>query len=349
MPRVRPVRRGATGGGARRGPSVTWHARLEDHVIGARASADGRLVAAASISGPVALLDAVHGTQVAMLAGHDHGTASIDWSPVAPVLASGGHDGRVMLWGAGSGAPAGTLGAGSSWVERVRWSPDGALLAAAAGRRVTLWRADGAVVAEWTDHPSTVTDIAWSPDGSLLAATSYGGVSLWSIERPDPVRLEWIGSSLALAWSPTGRHLATGDQDATVHFWDVMERSDLQMSGYPTKVRELAWDATGRHLATGGGVDVTVWDCAPPGPEGSLPAVAEGDGTQISALAAHPVAELIAAGSHGGRLFLFRPLGAAARGRIELGAGVSVLAWLADGRRLVAGTGAGDVVCLQPG
>jgi len=319
---------------------------LDDHVIAAQASPDGALVAAASAAGPISVFTASGGDTVHALAGHAHGTAAIDWCPTAPVLASAGHDGCVRLWDGSSGAPGAELAAGSSWVERVRWSPDGSLLAGAAGRRITLWRADGLVLAEWDGHPSTVTDIAWSPDGSLLAATSYGGVTLWSTAHPDPVRLEWTGSSLTVAWSPTGHHLATGDQDATVHFWEVVSESDLQMSGYPTKVRELAWDGSGRYLATGGGSDVTIWDCAPPGPAGSRPAVAEGDGTRLCALAPQRRGDLIAAGTEGGRVFLFRPLGAAGRGGTELGAGVSALAWLPDERHLVAGTEAGGLTCL---
>ncbi len=347
MPRVRPIRRGAALAARRPDPVVAWSARLDDHVIDVQPSGDAELVAAASVSGPIALLDATTGLLRHALPGHGIGTTAIHWRPGRTELASVGQDGRVRLWNGGTGAQTAELEAGSSWVERVRWSPDGQSLAAAAGRRITLWTADGAVLAEWDDHPSTVTDIAWSPDGALLAATSYGGVTLWSVDSPEPVRLEWTGSSLTLAWSPTGRHLATGDQDATVHFWIVARGSDLQMSGYPTKVRELAWDASGRHLATGGGSDATIWDCAPPGPAGSRPAIAEGDDSLVAALAAQHRGDLIAAGSEDGRVFLFRALAAADRGSVELGDGVSALAWCHDDRHLVAGTDSGGVTCLR--
>ena len=64
-----------------------------------------------------------------------------------------------------------------------------------------------------------------------------------------------------MAWSPDGKVLAHGNQDATVHFWYAQTGTDLQMSGYPTKVRELGWDFTSRYLATGGGRMPCVWDC----------------------------------------------------------------------------------------
>jgi WD40 repeat protein len=76
---------------------------------------------------------------------------------------------------------------------------------------------------------------------------------LFGVSQEAPQRrFEWKGSILRLAWSPNGRFVATGDQDSTVHFWFEEDRRDLQMSGYPTKVREL-WNAASRYLATGGG------------------------------------------------------------------------------------------------
>ncbi len=343
MPRVRPVRRSAALAGQRAHLTVRWRTELEEHVIVARPSGDGALVAAAAVSGDVAILDAATGAPRHDHPGHAQGASCLDWRPGSRTLASGGHDGTVRIWD-----PQGCreLEAGASWVERVRWSPDGSLLAGSAGRRITIWRPDGIVLAEWPDHPSTVTDIGWSPDGSLLAATSYGGVTLWSPDAPDPVRLEWTGSSLALAWSPTGHHLATGDQDATVHFWMVTRRTDLQMSGYPTKIRELAWDSSGRHLATGGGSDVTTWDCAPPGPAGSRPSIVEGDDSLVSALSAQWRGAMIAAGSQAGRIFAFRAGASGERGRIELMEGVSSLSWFPDDAGLLAGTDAGGVFSI---
>jgi len=42
---------------------------------------------------------------------------------------------------------------------------------------------------------------------------------------------------LARAWSPDGQYLCHGNQDATVHFWIVRSAKELQMWGYPTKIR----------------------------------------------------------------------------------------------------------------
>ena len=146
------------------------------------------------------------------------------------------------------------------------------MLASAAGRKLKLWNAVGALVRECPDHQSTISGLQWKPHARQLASIAYGGVTLWDPHQLEAVRrLECIGSSLVIAWSPDGKHIATGDQDSTVHFWIMPTGDDLQMSGYPTKVRELSWDATSRYLATGGGEEVTVWDCSGGGPAGTEP------------------------------------------------------------------------------
>lgn len=345
MPRVKPARRSALAPPPP--PAVRWRASIDDHVVAARPRPAGGPVAAASISGPIAVLDDATGRIVRTLAGHRLGTPSIDWQPGGTTLASGGQDGTVRLWDAVTGRETAAADAGAAWVERVAWSPGGRRLAAAAGRHVSLLDDDGELLQRWSDHPSTVTDVGWSPDGTVLAASSYGGVSLWSPGRDEPRRLGWTGSSLALAWSPTGRHLATGDQDATVHFWIVPEASDFQMSGYATKVRQLAWDAAGRHLATGGGSDVTVWDCSPPGPAGTRPSVVEGDDTLVGVVAGQTRGRMIAFGSEGGRIVVFRAGSGRRSQRIEMGEGVSTLCWHPGDDGLLVGTEMGTVASIN--
>ena len=131
------------------------------------------------------------------------------------------------------------------------------------GRKLRLWTPAGDLLRECSPHVSTVTDIAWHPSRQQLATTCYGGVSFWQPDRSEAVRqFAWKGSLLALAWSPNGKLLASGDQDSSVHFWFVTDGTDLHMSGYACKVRELTWSADSRFLATGGSVDVVLWDCS---------------------------------------------------------------------------------------
>ncbi|HZS35905.1 MAG TPA: WD40 repeat domain-containing protein, partial [Polyangia bacterium] len=119
-----------------------------------------------------------------------------------------------------------------------------------------------------------------------LVTSCYGGLQFVEVGKADWVReLEWKGSILTAAPSPDGRFIATGNQDATVHVWETESGKDLQMNGYPFKVRELAWCEGGPLLATGGSNVITVWSFAGRGPAGKPPEELKGHEERICGLA----------------------------------------------------------------
>ena len=194
-----------------------WQAELNDHVIDLAWAADGALLAAAIVSGPVTIWRARRGEPAAALAGHDLGTMSIAWRPDAPILATAGQDGALRLWDGASGHMQQELAGGASWVSQVRWCPvQGGKrpprLASAAGRTVRFWHADGRLEREYANHPSTVADIQWHKRRNELAIAAYGVLILCNPDRPEDLRvLRWQGSSLVIAWSPDGRKIASRD------------------------------------------------------------------------------------------------------------------------------------------
>ncbi|MBI2806800.1 MAG: WD40 repeat domain-containing protein [Planctomycetes bacterium] len=291
------------------------------------------------------------------------------------LLASAGQDGKVRLWDPVTGTQTREMPAGAAWVERVAWCPNASgILASAAGKKLRLWNAAGELLCEYPDHPSTITDLQWNPKEPILASAAYGKLSLWPLPpvgqafQPDPgaksvksVRLEsltygrgeikavrefaWQGSMLALAWSPDAKYIAAGGQDATVHFWNLSTGDDLQMAGYPRKVRELAWDASSRWLATGGADVVCVWDFAGKGPAGTTPIQLESHKSSITCLTYQPKGDLLASGGEDGQVALWRPH--KQRGVLAIAkhdAEVSQLAWSTDNRRLAVGTANGGIV-----
>ena len=180
------------------------------------------------------------------------------------------------------------------------------MLASAAGRKLKLWNAVGALVRECPEHQSTISGLQWKPHVRQLALIAYGGVTLWDPHQSEAVRrLEWVGSPLEIAWSPDDKHIATGDQDSTVHFWIMSTGDDLQMSGYPTKVREFSWDATSRYLATGGGEAVTVWDCSGRGLAGTEPITLSRRQDFLSVLRFQRRGKLLASGGADGLAYVW--------------------------------------------
>src|SRR5262249_53877612 len=119
-----------------------WRAPIGDHVISLAWSPKGDLLAAASVSGPIALFDA-SGQARGTLKGHGFGTAMVSWRKDGAMLASAGQDGKVRLWDVRSGTESVALAGGAAWVEHVSWHPSRDLLASAAGKKLRLWSGDG--------------------------------------------------------------------------------------------------------------------------------------------------------------------------------------------------------------
>jgi len=156
--------------------------------------------------------------------------------------------------------------------------------------------------------------------------------------------LNYRGSVLRIAVSPTGRYVATADQNSTVHFWRTEDWDDAEMSGYPHLVTSLSWDSTGRYLVTDGGEDGYVWDCSDPGPNGRMPERLKGDPDFLTrCLAFAPDRAVCATAGESGIVAVYdvtKP------NRVEVGRfgdAVSALVWVAGKQALIAGTVAGAV------
>lgn len=334
---------------------ATWDARLDDHVISLSWSPDNQWLAAASVAGAMGVFYAKDGAPVCALAGHRFGTTAVAWSPDSSCLASAGQDGKVKFWDLIHCRELASIDAGAAWVESIAWERDngaGPRLATAAGRKLRLWSKDGELRREYPEHPSTIADIKWIFVGDdrkpLLASAAYGQLALWDVHSDNAVKkFEWKGSILALAPSPNGRYLATGNQDSTVHFWYVKNGEELHMSGYSTKVRELSWDSASRYLATGGGDQVTVWDCSGKGPSGSKPIVLKGHQGVLHCLGYQPYGGLLASGADDGLVAVWRPAKQTKPVAIHMmEEAVSQVAWSPDSRSLAVGSHNGQIKIL---
>src|SRR5207237_5126611 len=69
---------------------------------------------------------------------------------------------------------------------------------------------------------------------------------------------------LALAWSPDGKHIASGGADGSVQVWDASTgHTYVTYSGHTAPVYAVAWSLDGKHIASGGSDgSVKVWDAA---------------------------------------------------------------------------------------
>jgi len=267
-------------------------------------------------------------------------------------LATAGEDGRVRLWD-DRGAPIATLTEEPGWVEHLTWTPDGRILAAAAGRSIHLWQ-DLTSLGVWYDAARTVLALAWAPDSRRLATAANKGLHLWQVGGQAPVQLlRFPGAPVVLDWRPDGKALAVGTQDGFLQLWRQSRpggrgkaggSSQLMMRGYPAKVTCLDWHPTRSRIATAGGPDLVIWD---------IPDAGEGRATPlrlhreaITVLAYAPNGALLASGDRSGRLCIWQDGGTPVQS-IGLEAEISALDWHPDGTAIAVGCTDGRVAVLD--
>jgi WD40 repeat protein len=312
-----------------------------DHILDLKWNPEGTRLLATPATGAVLVAD-----ETAMLLeelpGHGMGNGSSDWFAGEP--ATCGFDGKIRC-GSWEWKP------GRGMIEHVRTSPDGALLAAGQGKALHIFDAAGSDEKSLRELPAVVSDFAWNPKSPAEIATAgAGGALLWRLGEKEPfARFDWGGASLQVRWSNDGRWLATADQTASVHVYDIPKDNPLNMEGFESKVRALSFSADGKRLATAGSPVVTVWPCASAkGPDGARPIQVDGSESEVLALDFSAATGQLATGDGEGTLLVVTfEKGQFRRKRARLGTGISALAWHPTKPLLAVGHASGLVTWLS--
>lgn len=196
---------------------------------------------------------------VGRLMGHSHPVRAMAWGARSGILATGGGDGRIVLWsGRGQLRQERALTAGASDVFGLAWRPDDQILASAGrDQAIQLWRpGTGGRRDVWTAHTGAVYALAWSPCGTYIASAGWDKtVRIW---RADDRSLNAVCTGhhhnvVCLCWSPDSTALASGSLDGTVRIWEVTRGDTLTvLSTEQRAVTDIAWSPNGDLIATGG-------------------------------------------------------------------------------------------------
>jgi WD40 repeat protein len=251
---------------------------------------------------------------------------------------TGGDDGRLLHTGM-DGASRELAHVKGRWIENVTSSRETGLIAYTAGKSATILHDDESTTFQ---HPSTAAGVAFDPKGRRLAVAHYDGASLWWAKAADqhPKILKWKGSHLGVTWCPDGRFIVTTMQENALHGWRLDDAADMRMSGYPAKVKCFVWDRRGRMLFTGGSSRVIGWPfTGRSGPMGREPMeLGPERDALILVVATHPTADIVAAGTSDGTVWLESIGDPGAEFALLDGGKISALAFSPGGELLAVGT-----------
>jgi len=325
----------------------SWEAQVYDYGISCGWALGGGLLLVGDASGNLFCFEGDSGNILWKKDNcHKEGLLAMSVNPDGKTFSTSGQDGMVKIWNCKNGEENFKVKLGKTWVEHLKWSPNGKSLAVGSSRNALIFNSNGEEIWNSGEHQSTVSAIAWANDNELATAC-YGRVTFYNVVSNNiNQKLEWQGSLVSIALSPNGDIVACGSQDNSVHFWRRSTGQDAEMTGYPGKPSNLSFDNTGTLLATGGSERVTVWSFKGNGPEGTIPGELNHHTEPISCLSFANKGMLIASGSRDGSVVVSflkengdgNPVGAAFAGNI-----ISAIEWKPNDSSIAAITSEGKI------
>ena len=175
--------------------------------------------------GTVRVWDPRTGDQISLNADHASRVTGIAFSPDGTTIASTGESGRVILSETKNGAASYSSDAEPVPPTVLAFSPRGDLVAFGNwGYNLKILDLNTKVILNTKLHKESISGIAFSPDGSLVISTGLDGKGIAidpNTGRRVFVLSDGVNDMLAVAFSPDGKYVATGNEAGEFKIWDA--------------------------------------------------------------------------------------------------------------------------------
>jgi WD40 repeat protein len=194
-----------------------------DQEMNSAFSPDDRLLATASVNGPVRIWNVARGLLFTTIGGQRDLVEHLEFSPAdGNVLLTASHDGTARLWDVDGILTTNLLH--DNPPTFAVFSPDNVhLLTGGGDSAVHLWdTVTGRKLAD-LDTQRIVNSATFSPDGSRIATANLAGrIRVWDVaSRSEIAQLKSRGGLLHIQFSPKGDLLAASSGLGTAQLWDV--------------------------------------------------------------------------------------------------------------------------------
>jgi WD40 repeat protein len=220
-------------------------------------------------SGDILFLNAITGSQLAVLSGHTRGVTSLAFSPDGTSLVSGSYDETVKLWDVQTGGVVKTFCGHTDTVNSVSISTNYTMIASGSSdKTICLWKIQTGECHCVIKQVQEVDHVIFSPtDPQYLISASGGDIWMWDISghQVGPTH-----EGTCAAFSPDGTHFITC-QEAVSTIWTSDSRvamTKCQIPNYDPNypIVGSSFSPDGRLVATAAGDFVYIWDITSPSP-----------------------------------------------------------------------------------
>ncbi|KIJ15423.1 hypothetical protein PAXINDRAFT_48667, partial [Paxillus involutus ATCC 200175] len=194
------------------------------YVLDVDVSRDGKTVVSGSGDKTIRIWNGELGETMDIFEGHEDWVRSVQFSPDSSRVASGSSDSTVRVWSVETGELAFEPIKCRGRVFCVRYSPSGDRIASGASC-VQIWNAKtGKQLRRWKAHNNNWIRLTLSPSGSHLATSNWNDNTAFVFDISTGEKIAALKHSTnvqVIAYSPSGKSIATGCEDKKVYLWEA--------------------------------------------------------------------------------------------------------------------------------